>query len=312
MSKTKWRSVDGIVLLNKPIGLSSNQALQRVRRLYRAAKAGHTGALDPLATGMLPLCLGEATKFSQFLLDADKRYLTCIRLGQRTTTGDREGEILTEEVVPDLTEEELESILNRFRGDIEQIPPMYSALKHEGKPLYEYARKGIVIERKRRQVTISNVTLVSRTANTLTLDIQCSKGTYIRTIGEDIGEALGCGAHLHSLHRISTAGYSPEGMLTLEEFEALAEQGEEVLDAKLMTMDTAVGHMDRVELSSQYTREMLFGRTVSRADLPVPTAEGVLFRMYDQATQRFLGLGVLKGSVIKPHRLVNTSELTDF
>ncbi|ETX10471.1 tRNA pseudouridine synthase B [Marinomonas ushuaiensis DSM 15871] len=308
MAKTVWRSVDGIVLLNKPIGLSSNQALQRVRRLYRAAKAGHTGALDPLATGMLPLCLGEATKFSQFLLDADKRYITCIQLGKRTTTGDREGDVLTDEAIPTLTDEELESVLDRFRGEIEQIPPMYSALKHEGKPLYEYARQGIVIERKRRHVTISNLTLVSRTEDTLTLDIQCTKGTYIRTIGEDIGEALGCGAHLHSLHRVSTAGYSPEGMLTLEEFERIAEQGEAELGTYLMTMDTAVEHLNRVELLSEETREMLFGRSVNNL---TSFGDGSLVRLYDQVSQRFLGLGVLKGTIIRPHRLVNTSELTN-
>jgi tRNA pseudouridine55 synthase len=308
MAKTIWRSVDGIVLLNKPIGLSSNQALQRVRRLYRAEKAGHTGALDPLATGMLPLCLGEATKFSQFLLDADKRYITCIQLGKRTTTGDREGEILTDEAIPTLTDQELESVLDRFRGEIEQIPPMYSALKHEGKPLYEYARQGIVIERKRRRVTISNLTLVSRTQDTLTLDIQCTKGTYIRTIGEDIGEALGCGAHLHSLHRVSTAGYSPEGLLSLEEFEAIAEQGEAELDTYLMTMDTAVAHLNKVELQPEETREMLFGRSVANLTSFI---DGSLVRFYDQATQRFLGLGVLKGAIIRPHRLVNTSELTN-
>lgn len=308
MSKTKWRSVDGIVLLNKPIGLSSNQALQRVRRLYRAEKAGHTGALDPLATGMLPLCLGEATKFSQFLLDANKRYITCIQLGKRTTTGDREGDVLTNEAIPILTDEELESVLDRFRGEIEQIPPMYSALKHEGKPLYEYARQGIVIERKRRRVTISNLTLVSRTEDTLTLDIQCTKGTYIRTIGEDIGEALGCGAHLHSLHRVSTAGYSPEGMMTLEEFEGIAEQGEAQLDTYLMTMDTAVEHLNRVELLPDETREMLFGRSVTNLTSFI---DGSLVRLYDQASQRFLGLGVLKDTIIRPHRLVNTSELTN-
>jgi len=308
MSKTKWRSVDGIVLLNKPIGLSSNQALQRVRRLYRAAKAGHTGALDPLATGMLPLCLGEATKFSQFLLDADKRYITCIQLGKRTTTGDREGDVLTDEAIPVLTDDELESILNRFRGEIEQIPPMYSALKHEGKPLYEYARQGIVIERKRRRVTITNLTLVSRTEDTLTLDIQCTKGTYIRTIGEDIGEALGCGAHLHSLHRVSTAGYSPEGMLTLEEFESIAEKGEDALDSYLMSMDTAVEHLNKVELSTHDTKEMLFGRPVSNA---TSLDNETLVRLYDQSTQRFLGLGMIKEAFIKPHRLVNTSELTN-
>lgn len=307
MVKTKWRLVDGIVLLNKPIGLSSNQALQRVRRLYRAAKAGHTGALDPLATGMLPLCLGEATKFSQFLLDADKRYVTCIQLGTRTTTGDREGEVLTQEAIPELSDTELEAVLDKFRGDIEQIPPMYSALKHEGKPLYEYARQGIVIERKRRQVTISNLTLISRTADTLTLDISCSKGTYIRTIGEDIGETLGCGGHLKTLHRVSTAGYQPENMLTLEEFEVLAEQGEEVLDERLMTMDTAVEHLDKVMLSAPASKDMLFGRTVQN---PTTLADGALIRLYDQESSRFLGLGQVKGAFIKPQRLVNTSELT--
>ena len=307
MVKAKWRSVDGVVLLNKPIGLSSNQALQRVRRLYQAAKAGHTGALDPLATGMLPLCLGEATKFSQYLLDADKRYLTCIQLGKRTTTGDREGEVLTEESIPALTDESLEEILNGFRGEIEQIPPMYSALKHEGKPLYEYARQGIVIERKRRRVTISNLTLVSRTEDTLTLDIQCSKGTYIRTIGEDIGEALGCGAHLHSLHRISTAGYLPENMMTLEEFEAIAEQGYEALDSHLISMDTAVEHFTKVELPESATLDMMFGRSV---ESPVSLEHETVVRMYDLQSQRFLGLGQIKGTSIRPYRLVNTSEFS--
>lgn len=307
MVKAKWRSVDGIVLLNKPIGLSSNQALQRVRRLYQAAKAGHTGALDPLATGMLPLCLGEATKFSQYLLDANKRYLTCIQLGKRTTTGDREGEVLTEELIPTITDESLEKILDGFRGEIEQIPPMYSALKHEGRPLYEYARQGIVIERKRRRVTISNLTLVSRTEDTLTLDIQCSKGTYIRTIGEDIGEALGCGAHLHSLHRISTAGYLPENMMTLEQFEAIAEQGYEALDSHLISMDTAVEHFVRVDLPETDTLDMMFGRTIPS---PVSLEHEAVVRMYDQGTQRFLGLGQIKEAFIRPYRLVNTSEFS--
>ncbi|TYL47098.1 tRNA pseudouridine(55) synthase TruB [Marinomonas sp. IMCC 4694] len=307
MAKAKWRSVDGIVLLNKPIGLSSNQALQRVRRLYQAAKAGHTGALDPLATGMLPLCLGDATKFSQYLLDADKRYLTCIQLGKRTTTGDREGEVLTQESIPLLTDEALNVILDRFRGEIEQIPPMYSALKHEGKPLYEYARQGIVIERKRRRVTVSNLTLVSRTEESLTLDIQCSKGTYIRTIGEDIGEALGCGAHLHSLHRISTAGYLPENMMSLEEFEAIAEQGYEALDSHLISMDTAVEHFIKVDLPEVDTLDMMFGRTVHS---PMALENDTVVRMFDSGTQRFLGLGQVKGAFLRPYRLVNTSEFS--
>lgn len=305
VGKTKWRPIDGIVLLNKPIGLSSNQALQRVRRLYRAAKAGHTGALDPLATGMLPLCLGEATKFSQYLLDADKRYVTCIQLGVRTTTGDQEGDVLTTQPVPELTDAELDAVLDRFRGEIEQIPPMYSALKHEGKPLYEYARQGIVIERKRRQVTISDVTLVERTSDSITLDIRCSKGTYIRTIGEDIGETLGCGAHLKTLHRVSTAGYDAQSMLTLEEFEALAEQGEEVLDQKLLSMDTAVEHLPEVLLPEGSANDMMFGRAV-----PNPQTEcgQGLVRLYDSSNMRFLGLGEVKPPYIKPQRLINTSE----
>ena len=258
MTKRTWRPVHGVVLLNKPLGLSSNQALQKVRRLFQAEKAGHTGALDPLATGMLPLCFGEATKFSQFLLDADKRYITKVALGVRTTTGDAEGDVLTTEPVPNLTDEALESILDRFRGEIEQIPPMYSALKHEGKPLYEYARQGIVIERKRRAVTISDLTVIERTENSLTLDISCSKGTYIRTIGEDVGEALGCGAHLSALHRVSSAGYDPQDMLTLEEFEAIAEGGYPELDKHLLPMDSAVMHLNRVELSAADARDILF------------------------------------------------------
>ena len=306
MAKTQWRSVNGIVLLNKPLGLSSNQALQRVRRLYRAEKAGHTGALDPLATGMLPLCFGEATKFSQFLLDANKRYVTRICLGVRTTTGDREGDILSNLPVPTIDDVELEALLDRFRGDIEQIPPMYSALKHEGKPLYEYARQGIVIERKRRQVHISHLNIIERSENYLTLDIACSKGTYIRTIGEDIGEDLGCGAHLDALHRVSAAGYQPEDMLTLEEFEGILEAGEDALDRYLMPMDSAVAYLDKVELSASDTTEMLFGRPVANATSLVTDS---LVRMFSQTNGQFLGLGVVQDERIKAHRLINTSEL---
>lgn len=306
MAKKTWRQVDGIVLLNKPIGLSSNQALQKVRRLYQAEKAGHTGALDPLATGMLPLCLGEGTKFSQFLLDANKRYITTIALGQRTTTGDAEGEVLTKLEVPTISDDALEGLLASFRGEIEQIPPMYSALKYEGKPLYEYARQGIVIERKKRQVNISNLTVLNRTHNSLTLDISCSKGTYIRTIGEDIGEALGCGAHLQSLHRVSTAGYKTEDMLTLEELVEIAEQGWSVLDQYLLPIDTAVLHLNRVELTPSETQDMLYGRTLLK---DTPWRHDDLVRMYTQADKRFLGLGQIKDNGLKPHRLINTSKL---
>ncbi|TBR42420.1 tRNA pseudouridine(55) synthase TruB [Marinomonas agarivorans] len=306
MTKKTWRQVDGIVLLNKPIGLSSNQALQKVRRLYQAEKAGHTGALDPLATGMLPLCFGEATKYSQFLLNADKRYITTIFLGKRTTTGDAEGNILTNEDVPSIKDSELEVLLERFRGSIEQIPPMYSALKYEGRPLYEYARQGIVIERKKRQVFIRNLSVIERTHNTLTLDISCSKGTYIRTIGEDIGEALGCGAHLQSLHRVSTAGYKSEDMLTLDKLEEVAEQGFSALDRYLLPIDTAVLHFNKVELTPLETQDLLYGRTLAKkTSLEVEQ----LVRIYTQTDNHFLGLGQIKAGAVKPHRLVNTSRL---
>ncbi len=308
MAKSKWRTVNGIVLLNKPLGLSSNQALQRVRRLFRAEKAGHTGALDPLATGMLPLCFGEATKFSQFLLDSNKRYLTRISLGTRTTTGDKEGEILTQQAVDPISDHDLNDLLNRFRGDITQIPPMYSALKHEGKPLYEYARQGIVIERKKRSVHISNLSVLERSDDSLTLDVSCSKGTYIRTIGEDIGEALGCGAHLDTLHRVSTASYQPENMMTLEEFESILENGgEDALDECLLPMDSAVDYLSAIYLSDSQTRDLLFGRPVSVEEI---NESSDLVRLFSKNNQRFLGLGSINGLIIKPHRLINTSELT--
>ncbi|WP_206460869.1 tRNA pseudouridine(55) synthase TruB, partial [Acinetobacter baumannii] len=205
--KISRRHISGVFLLNKPLGLSSNAALQKVRWLYRAQKAGHTGALDPLATGLLPICLGEATKFSHYLLDSTKRYQTTVRLGQTTTTGDVEGDILQERPIPVLSKELIEQTLEKFRGDIQQVPPMYSALKKEGKPLYELARKGIEIEREARPVTIYALELIEFTENSITLDVTCSKGTYIRVLGEDIGEALGCGGHLTMLHRIQTGHF---------------------------------------------------------------------------------------------------------
>lgn len=304
MSKVKWRSVDGVVLLNKPIGLSSNQAVQRVRRFYRALKVGHAGTLDPLATGMLPLCLGEATKFSQFLFEADKCYLTCIKLGKRTTTGDEEGEILIDKPVPSLNEKVLESVFNDFRGQIEQIPPMYSALKHEGKPLYKYARQGISIERKSRTVNISYLHLVSRTKDSLTLKIWCSKGTYIRAIGEDIGAALGCGAHLKSLHRMSTAYYQPEKMVTLEELEEVAKRGENELDNLLMPIDSPVDHLERVNLPSHSVVNISFGQIVPS---PVSLEHDSLVRLYNKKNQKFLGLGKVKEGYIRAQRLLTTN-----
>ncbi|AXJ89627.1 tRNA pseudouridine(55) synthase TruB [Acinetobacter pittii] len=243
--KISRRHISGVFLLNKPLGLSSNAALQKVRWLYRAQKAGHTGALDPLATGLLPICLGEATKFSHYLLDSTKRYQTTVRLGQTTTTGDVEGEILQERPIPVLNQELIEQTLEKFRGDIQQVPPMYSALKKEGKPLYELARKGIEIEREGRPVTIYALELIEFTENSITLDVTCSKGTYIRVLGEDIGEALGCGGHLTMLNRTQTGHFELIPSYTIEYLESLTEEQREAL---LLPVYAPVDHFLKIQV----------------------------------------------------------------
>ncbi|MFX4307867.1 tRNA pseudouridine(55) synthase TruB [Acinetobacter soli] len=227
--KPSKRPISGVFLLNKPLGLSSNGVLQKVRWLFRAQKAGHTGALDPLATGLLPICLGEATKFSHYLLDSTKRYQTVVKLGQTTTTGDVEGDIVQTRPVPVLTRDLIETVLAQFRGEIQQIPPMYSALKRDGRPLYELARKGVEIEREARPITIYDLSLIDFDADSLTLDVTCSKGTYIRVLGEDIGEALGCGGHLKALHRTQTGHFDLIPEYTLEYLEQLNESERDVL-----------------------------------------------------------------------------------
>ncbi|CAM0566459.1 tRNA pseudouridine(55) synthase TruB [Acinetobacter baumannii] len=243
--KISRRHISGVFLLNKPLGLSSNAALQKVRWLYRAQKAGHTGALDPLATGLLPICLGEATKFSHYLLDSTKRYQTTVRLGQTTTTGDVEGDILQERPIPVLSKELIEQTLEKFRGDIQQVPPMYSALKKEGKPLYELARKGIEIERETRPVTIHALELIEFTENSITLDVTCSKGTYIRVLGEDIGEVLGCGGHLTMLHRIQTGHFELIPSYTIEYLESLMEEQREAL---LLPVYAPIDHFLKIQV----------------------------------------------------------------
>ena len=210
MKKSSYRHLSGVFLLNKPLGLSSNSALQKVRRLFNAQKAGHTGALDPLATGLLPICLGEATKFSHYLLDSVKRYQTTVFLGHSTTTGDVEGEVLLEQAVPELSEEKILATLALFTGDIQQVPPMYSALKKQGRPLYELARQGIEIERDARPIHIFAIELIAFNQHSLTLDITCSKGTYIRVLGEDIAKALNTFGHLTYLHRIKTGQFDKD------------------------------------------------------------------------------------------------------
>ena len=208
------RSISGVLLLDKSLEITSNQALQRVKRLYQAKKAGHTGSLDPLAHGMLPICLGEATKFSHFLLESDKEYKVIAKLGEITATGDAEGPIIEKRDIYPFSEQELIAVLNRFKGAITQTPPMYSALKHQGQPLYELARKGITVERKSRQIHIYDLQLVEYSLNQLTLRVKCSKGTYIRSLVEDIGLALGCGAHVVHLRRVSVAHFKAEHMVT--------------------------------------------------------------------------------------------------
>lgn len=228
-AKIQRRAISGVFLLNKPLGISSNAALQKVRWLYRAQKAGHTGALDPLASGLLPICLGEATKFSHYLLDSVKRYQTTIQLGHSTTTGDVEGEVLLQQAVPALSQERIEQVLAQFQGDLMQVPPMYSALKKEGRPLYELARQGIEIEREARPVTIDAIELLSFTEQSITLDVTCSKGTYIRVLGEDIAKALGTYGHLTYLHRIKTGHFDLIPSYCIEYLESLSEAEREAL-----------------------------------------------------------------------------------
>lgn len=242
--KMQRRAVNGVFLLNKPLGISSNAALQRVRGLYRANKGGHTGALDPLASGLLPICLGEATKFSHYLLNSTKRYQTTIYLGHSTTTGDTEGEVLLEKAVPVLSEEKIQQVLADFTGDLQQVPPMYSALKKDGRPLYELARQGIEIEREARPMTIDAIELLSFSENSLTLDITCSKGTYIRVLGEDIAQALGTYGHLTYLHRIKTGHFDLIPSYTIEYLESLSELEREVL---LLPVFAPVDHFLKIQ-----------------------------------------------------------------
>lgn len=299
-SKRSLRNVHGVLLLDKPAGMTSNQALQAVKRLFQARKAGHTGSLDPLATGLLPICMGEATKLSGCLLDADKRYWTLARLGQRTTTGDAEGEVLESRPVGDYSAQELEAALARFRGEIEQVPPMYSALKHQGKRLYELAREGVEIERQPRKVTIHELRLLSHGPDSLELDMRCSKGTYVRTLVEDLGEALGCGAHVAELRRLGVGPYGAEHMVGLETLRACAEQGPEALEALLLPVDTAVADWPRVDLDPDSAYYLRQGQAVQVPGAPTQGRVAI----YGPGG-RFLGVGeILEDGRVGPKRLL--------
>ena len=285
-----------MLLLDKPLGLSSNQALQQVKRLYSAAKAGHTGSLDPLATGLLPICLGEATKFSHFLLDADKSYRALVKLGSTTSTGDAEGEVLST-VEVNVTAKMIDAALKRFTGVIQQIPPMYSALKHQGKALYEYARQGVEIERARRTVTIHRINLNAFEQGTLDITVGCSKGTYIRTLAEDIGQVLGCGAHLAGLRRLSTAHFELADAYTIERLEALSLQAR---DACLLSPDAAIQDLPVIRLDADSAYYLGLGQQVWQVGMKF---HGLL-RLYDLAGN-FLGLGeTTENGKIAPKRLI--------
>jgi tRNA pseudouridine55 synthase len=238
--------MNGLFLLNKSLGLSSNRAMQQIKRLFKAAKAGHTGSLDPLASGMLPICLGEATKFAQYLLDADKSYEVTGLLGVQTTTGDVEGDIVHQKAVPEITADELEKIIVSFQGKIQQTPPMYSALKYQGQPLYRYALQGIDIQRESREVEISKIELLDVNLPSFTIRVTCSKGTYMRTLVEDIGNQIGCGAHVTKLHRLSTAGFSAFEMISLEELEKLPTEAQQKW---VLPMDVMVSQFPMMTLN---------------------------------------------------------------
>jgi tRNA pseudouridine55 synthase len=294
------RDVTGILLLDKPLGATSNEALQQAKRLYQARKAGHTGSLDPLADGLLPLCFGEATKLSAYLLDADKRYFVRVRLGVTTTTGDAEGEVLETRQVAGVTRERLEAVVAGFVGQISQLPPMYSALKHQGQRLYKLAREGIEVAREPRTVTIHAIDLGVFEADGFEMDVRCSKGTYVRTLAEDIGAALGCGAHVIGLRRTGVGPYGMRDMVTMRQVEEAAAQGADALDALLLPLDSAVGHWPEVRLSQDAAYYLKLGQPVL---VPRAPTSG-LVRLYD-AAGAFVGVGQIEDDgKVAPRRLM--------
>ena len=290
----KWRQLNGVLLFDKPLELSSNIALQKVRRLFQAEKAGHTGTLDPLATGLLPICFGEATKFSVGLLESDKTYRANIKLGQTTTTGDAEGDIIASHHV-DVSESQIEVALQGLRGEIKQLPPMYSALKHQGKPLYEYIRKGETIERQLRDVVIHDLVLERFSGDELQISVRCSKGTYVRTLAEDIGVALGCGAHLIGLRRTAIADFNLTDAYTLLQLE---EMTSDQRDACLLPLDCMLLHVPRLDLDEVQVARMAQGQRLG-LDLELPDGK---LRLYSE--NEFVGLGELSGRRLAPSRLI--------
>ena len=302
--RAKGRDVDGILLLDKPTGMSSNAALQTVKRLFNANKAGHTGNLDPLATGLLPICFGEATKISSYLLDSDKRYIGTCKLGVRTRTADSEGEVLETRPVGNLTEQQVKQVLQGFIGQIEQIPPMHSAVKINGTPLYKLAREGKEIERKSRRVSIYQLEMLRLEGDELDIDVHCSKGTYVRTLAEEIGEALGCGAHLNALRRTASGPFELEQAVTMAELAHLAEDGYEALDSLLLPPEEALSDWPMVSLSQNSAYYLQQGQAVQ-----VPKAPSSGWVRLRRDDGQFLGIGqILEDGRVAPKRLIKAAQ----
>ncbi|MEJ2142628.1 MAG: tRNA pseudouridine(55) synthase TruB [Gammaproteobacteria bacterium] len=299
--RNKGRNISGILLLDKPVGITSNLALQKVKRLFNASKAGHTGNLDPMASGLLPICLGEATKVSGYLLDSDKTYLGTIKLGERTNTADAEGEVIETRPVGNIDEAKIRQVLAHFIGEQEQVPPMHSAIKQNGQPLYKLAHQGIEVERKARKITIYKIDLLRISENELDIEVHCSKGTYIRTLAEDVGEALGCGAHLSALRRTQSGPFNMEHVISLPDLEQLAEQGTEALDRLLQPIESALTDWPTVNLSEHTAHYLRQGQAVQ---VPQAPSSGWVKIFADD--HQFLGIGqIMSDGRVAPKRLIN-------
>ncbi|WP_318514147.1 tRNA pseudouridine(55) synthase TruB [Photobacterium leiognathi] len=313
--RRKGRPINGVILVDKPTGISSNDTLQKVKRIFFAQKAGHTGALDPLATGMLPICFGEATKFSQFLLDSDKRYRVIAKLGERTDTSDSDGEVVETREVK-VERGQLERCIAKFRGTTDQIPSMYSALKYKGRKLYEYAREGVEVPRESRKITVYSVDLLRFENNEVEMELHVSKGTYIRTIVDDLGEMLGCGAHVIMLRRTGVSNFPYERMVTIEQLQAMLDDAKAndvepgtVLDPLLLPTDTAVQDLPEVNILPAIAVHVLNGNPVQAGRVP---AEGTLVRITVGQEREFIGVGVIDAKgILAPKRVMANEHQQD-
>lgn len=299
--RTHGRNINGIVLLDKPLGITSNKALQQVKRLFNANKAGHTGSLDPLASGLLPICLGEATKISSYLLEADKAYTGICKLGVTTTSADAEGDVLEQKPVGNYSEQQVDAVLAQFTGTIEQIPPMHSAIKQNGQPLYKLAHQGIEVERQPRTIQIYELHRIRLAGDELEIAMRCSKGTYVRTLAEDIGRELGCGAHLSALRRTKVGPFTLEQVVTMATLESLAEEGFAALDQHILPIEQALADWPEIQLTENSAFYLNQGQPVQIAKAPTSG----LVRL--SANQRFIGIGeILDDGRVAPRRLLKS------